>query len=429
MLMLLLFPALLLAQITYTPQGKGKLPTNYSINCIYPLNDNIVWALASESGAAGPVKFCLTTDGGANWNVSDIDNTLIGLADDLFVEDANTAYANLEDNTNGTQWYKTRDGGAHWYKLPNFSSTLLYMFNQTEGAMISVQSGLYSTDSFHSATTILSTQQGGPPKVFGQNLLSGPNSKCLTDSGLFFIYPKGYVVRTQDKGKTWQGFLTGLNANRSTVGIAASGNTIITIQWPLTPTIKKGMAKSTDGGHTWQNLSDSIPSAISQPMTICAVPNQPDHFVLTGTSELYHSLNGGQTWTDLAPPGSVTGPSNGVFIMSSTNTGWYGMNAAASGDAIIVKCSMNFVNGIKSPQKESTGIAIYPNPAVSQLQIQCKHNSNFNLYTSTGVCAMSGNLIGGTNSLDIAALPAGTYAIHITNSFGAHSQLVIITGK
>lgn len=412
----LCLPFLVNAQTTYTPQGLGTLPSNYLVNCIYPLNDNEVWALASEASGAGTIKLCKTTDGGNTWNVKEIDGTVTGLAIDLFVQNSSIAYVNLEDANGDNQLYKSIDGGNTWYRSNAYSGTLIYMYDNTEGAMIGVQSGSYSTDSFHTAQTVLWSDAGGPPKVIGQRLLSGPNAKCNTDSGVFFIYPKGYVVRTQDKGRHWKGFLVNLDNSVSTCSIAASGNEILALQWPV-GSIPKGMSRSFDGGHTWENISSSIPSSLNSPKVLTNVPQQKGHFILTGLSELFHSTDSGKTWTDLTLPSAASLNSSSVFIMSSTNIGWLGMGTSGSNDPIIYKCQFNFSGSAstKSTPIPINNIRVFPNPAKKQNSISALVNGKtaYQVVNTNGRALTNGIINEVENQINISNLAQGVYYLKL----------------
>lgn len=400
-------PLALIGQMAFTPLGEGVLPAGYTLNCIHPLNQDLVWTLASQSEGRLPSLFCLSTDGGQTWKSGSIDTAVKGFALDLFAQSDKIAYANLEDANGSTRWYKTLDGGNTWYKLAEYLGNTMYMYNMTEGVMAAGQAGIYSSDSFNTYTVISSSEPGGPPKGYGLRLLSGPNSRCVNDSGVYFTYPKGYIVRTQNKGRSWQGLRAGSDTLNSTCGLAASGNVLVSIQWEKPGVAPNSMSRSLNGGNTWEDISATIPQAVQSPRTITHIPGQAGWFVLNGYNEFFLSKDSAKTWQRMSSASELM-LSSGVCAFGSANTGWLGMLTEQANAPFIYKCTFVDISKVSDPA-QTGGRKAYPNPASSTVYWESLQAGTYTLLDANGKKICEGLLIAGENRIDTQGLAAGVY--------------------
>ena len=152
----------------------------------------------------------------------------------------------------------TTDGGEHWavqrvdtqVDRPLFS---VYFFDAQEGIAV----GLWSL--------MLTTHDGG--KTWATSTLPVPPDGGKTDRNLFkaFASPKGslfisaergLVLRSDDRGKTWQYIVTGYKGSFWS-GLALKGGTL------LVAGLRGTIYRSADDGHTWQAVNSGVQSSIT----------------------------------------------------------------------------------------------------------------------------------------------------------------------
>lgn len=113
------FPLILLVLFAFQshaqwePQGIGLLPNNYGIFSISVVDENVVWAVAGDQQYSVFVpKMLRTLDGGANWEVVNIEEANGYLVYDIEAWDDMTAIiSSVLFGTATTKLYKTTDGG------------------------------------------------------------------------------------------------------------------------------------------------------------------------------------------------------------------------------------------------------------------------------------------------------------------------------
>lgn len=386
-------PLAVVAQVTFTPGGANVLPANYMVYNIKPMSDQVVWATASDASSNGTVKVCLTVDAGTTWNAHDVDNSLIGFADDIVPIDAQTAYVNIEETANGnTHWYVTHNAGSNWTALSNFGTVLMWKYNSADAAMVAGGLGAYSTDTLKTATTVLWNQSGGPPKLMGMGFQSGAEAKCKTDSGIFFCYAKGYVVRTQDMGKTWQGFNTGLSGTQPTASLATDGSSILVLQRAIGGSA--GLAVAGSGGNSWTSQTSALPTGI-HPEVLASIPGLTGYFVIGADEGLYISKNAGQSWDTLSSAKSIS--HTGCIAFSSASTAWLGGSVSTGTEPIVYRVSGPPLSTHSNVSEQA--YRVYPNPAQGILNIDTKESGQWVLYDVYGRMVDKGSLTPGANHI------------------------------
>jgi len=98
---------------------------------------------------------------------------------------------------------------------------------------------------------------------------------------------------TVNRGATWQAALSASD-DASILSVAASADAR-----RLVVGLTDGLALSNDGGSSWAYLRDIIPGAV---YAIAIAPDNPRAIYALTTSSLFRSLDGGLTFSDIAPP-------------------------------------------------------------------------------------------------------------------------------
>ncbi len=407
---LLLLPFMLKAQMTFTPFAAGKIPSGYIVNNIFSLNQDEIWAGASSNAGNQQAYILKTHDNGANWIVYKIDSSLTGYMLDLYVVNSSVAFAVLEDQSGNSYNYRTSDGGSNWKLTSNTYGVYVHAYTPSNVIMMGAASAWYSTDSFNTNTSV-AWNQGGPPSFtpFGFNALSGTQLQFTSDSGVFFGYSKGSIVRTQDNGHHWKAFRTTLDSTSAASSIANSGNTIIALRRYLNN--KGGLSRSADGGKTWVNKSDSVPSAAGI-QTIASISTKPNYFLMGGYNNILKSTDGGLIWKNIPIPGAVK--SAGVIHIAGVSNAWLGGDISSNSDAALYRIDIR-ENPSSVASLNNIAFKMYPNPSYNIVNFTSNCAGSFSILDMNGRTLMNNIIENGSSTIDIAHLPAGIYLVHFSN--------------
>ncbi|HYE15445.1 MAG TPA: YCF48-related protein [Pyrinomonadaceae bacterium] len=245
------------------------MPTKFPFRAVETISPTEAWAV-SDGG-----ELVHTTDGGATWDVREINTSAVHFKDALH---------GWAIGSSGS--FYTTDGGKTWNAGAGVSTTV----SSIAFADLSTGFAARNTDTLHKTTDGGRTWSLVPVPTY-VNRVQFFDSRNGVATG-----PYG-VVRTTDGGRTWAmwanthgGFFVNLNEG-----------------WYLTGNIAE---RTTDGGRTWQQTT--LPPVVSV-LTYTFVDSQ--HGWAAGVSTMDGAVNiirttdGGATWTTQAGgPLNTTGP-------------------------------------------------------------------------------------------------------------------------
>ncbi|MFK8016437.1 MAG: glycosyl hydrolase [Gammaproteobacteria bacterium] len=125
------------------------------------------------------------------------------------------------------------------------------------------------------------------------------------------------VFRTKDGGETWQNVLRIDDATScSDLAMTPDGDTLYAGMWQVRryPDFfesggeASGLYRSTDGGDTWQELTDGLPSSDKGRISVAVAASEPTRVyavIESDSTALYRSDDGGDTWEERDDSGNV----------------------------------------------------------------------------------------------------------------------------
>ncbi len=312
-----------LAQVV-TPQTSN---TTQALIGLHAVNQRVVWA----GGAGG--TFLRTTDGGAHWRAGVVPGAEAVQFRDVHALDSLTAWLLSIPSGDSARIYRTTDGGEHWtLQFQNHDPAAFYdcfAFWDTRHA-------LAISDAVTGRIPILLTDDGGEhwtllPQTEAPAADSGEGSPAASGTcvvsgrpGHAWIGTIGgkqgaRVLRTADRGRTWQSTVTPVGHQAPGAGIftlvfrnslrgfaAGSGDST------RVPTGR--VARTSDGGRTWRLVGDpSFPGTV---YGLAMVPGRPRMLIATGPGGSSISRDDGCSWKPLDTANYWT------VEFASASTGW-----------------------------------------------------------------------------------------------------------
>ena len=290
-----------------TPQVSN---TTQSLIGLHAVNSRVVWA----GGAGG--TFLRTTDGGAHWRAGVVPGAEGVQFRDVHAVDSLTAWLLSIPSGDSSRIYRTTNGGEHWtLQFQNRDPAAFYDCL----AFWDGRRAIAISDAVAGRLPILITEDGGDHWT-----LRSAETSPAADSGegspaasgtCVVAHRPGYawigttggtqgarVLRTADRGRSWQSAIT-------PVGHRAPGAGIFTLVFrnPLTgfaagsedstrvPTGR--VAGTTDGGRTWRLLGEPAFKGTVYGMAI--VPGRPRLLIATGPGGSSLSRDDGRSWAPL----------------------------------------------------------------------------------------------------------------------------------
>ena len=278
------------------------------------VSERVAWA----SGAGSTVL--RTTDGGTTWQKLNVTSDTLDFRD-IDALDADTAYVLSIGNGSDSRIYKTTDAGATW--TMQFKSDDKKVFLDAM-SFWDANHGIVFGDSVDGQLYILLTENGGqtwtrvppaslPPALENEGAFaaSGTNIAVFGKTHAWIgtgAGAKARVLRTTDRGRTWQAADTPLVAAQS-AGIFSIAfrdekhGIVVGGDYRKEQEAVDNLAITSDGGVTWK-----LVKGLSGYRSVVAyVPgtNKPA-LVAIGPSGGDYSLDDGQTWSKLEGPGFDT---------------------------------------------------------------------------------------------------------------------------
>lgn len=298
------------------------------------------------SGAAGALY--RSTDMGSTWAPVSGINTSVIYYNVRFSSD-NVAYL-----AGGSGYlYKSTDAGATWQPLNRrFTSSRLkdisfYSDNLTGWVVGASGYVAKSTDGGYSFTPLTSGS------TLELNEVSVP-----TPDRVYIAAYESKVVRSTDGGATFSELLTGLPTSTQLLAID-----FVTPLIGFTAGTNGAVAKTTDGGNTWQNVS--IPGSTSLLWDMDFV--DPDFGWVAGTGEkIYGTTDGGLTWTEQLSNGGL-----GTYGISFANK-FIGVAGGTGGNTFYTtNGGLNWFPAETPPDQTVWGIHIVESPAGTFAMAAC----------------------------------------------------------
>ncbi len=414
-------PLLIIAQNSFTPKAVGIIPSGYIINNIFTPNPTEVWAIASSNDGTKASKVLKSMDNGNNWQVSTPDSSIKGYALDLYVANSKVAYVILEDQFGSSFNYRTSDGGATWKNTSFSYGVFVHAYTPSNVIVVGAANAWYSSDSFNTNTNV-PWQQGGPPSYtpFGFNQLSGTQSQFICDSGIYFGYSKGSLVRTQNQGKKWKAFRTTLDSLSAASSIANQGGTFLALKRYLNG--KGGLSRSVNYGATWTNMTDSLPLAAGM-QTLTAIPERKQFFMLGGYNAIMTSNDAGISWKKTTLPATVS--SSGTLHLSNDTIAWLGGSTGVGFEAALYKIQLTPTKTGTLKRNETQQFHFYPNPTNDKIYMDATEDGQLSLLNSEGKIIYNATLSSLSKGLDLSDLPCGIYFLQFKSQGCSTTQKII----
>lgn len=212
---------------------------------------------------------------------------------------------------------------------------------------------------------------------------------------------------------------------------AFSGNNI------FAGTYGRGVFLSTNNGTSWNEvntgLSDKTINALAvYGTTILAGANNDGVFISTNNGANWTAVNNMtnvSVWSFAISGNNIfAGTYDGVFISTDNGVNWATVNTDLTTDYIyslvvsgtnlfagsnkgVWKRPLSEMVGIKDISSSSIKINIYPNPATTNITIECSKQAVIEILNVQGQCIQSLALNAEITNIDISALPKGMYFI------------------
>lgn len=307
--MLILFLLTMLSAPQWEMQNSG---VNVRLRGVSAVSERVAWA----SGAGATVL--RTVDGGQIWQKLTVTTDELDFRD-IDAVDAQTAYALAVGNGPASRIYKTTDAGKTW---------TLQFKNEDEKAFLDAMSfwdanhGIVFGDSVDGQHYIMTTTDGGrvwsrvpvgnlPPALQNEGAFaaSGTNIAVFGTSHAWIgtgASAKARVLRTADRGPTWQVAETPLAAGPSAGifsiafrdakhGVIAGGD------YRKEQEAVDNLAVTNDGGVTWK-----LVKGLSGFRSVVGYVPGTKTLVALGPSGGDYSTDDGQTWKQIDGPGFDT---------------------------------------------------------------------------------------------------------------------------
>jgi hypothetical protein len=424
---------------TYTPPFGDTI----GIADIEVLNDNVIWAVGVNFDVndslynffgPSPVYMARTTDGGANWSVTQVPLGALPFIANMSVIDENTAFISGLDAFGNAKTLKTTDGSQSWALSPVGWDPVvswpdyIHAFSPAKACVIG--------DPRDGEFEIYTTSNGGInwSKVPGSNIpdpLPGEfgfnNTGDVIGNTIWFGTSAGRIFRSQDSGLNWSVVSTPLPAVVS-VSFSDENHGLAALFSPS----QSAIVHSTDGGANWSDITPlngdfRIMGIEYIPGTSFIVLGITTNSILSGPFETWLSPDRGATWQQISSGEIIGWP---TFL--DGNTGWAGEFQQLDHPTRLFKYTGSPLVGLFSPETLSADISVAPNPVADVLHVSVRTDrpADYRILLND----MQGRLVRHhslraeadfTHSLSLAGLPAGEYVLTLSSAEGKKAVKVV----
>jgi photosystem II stability/assembly factor-like uncharacterized protein len=248
------------AQDTGYPEGIGTIFTSI-------VDENIVWTVGGHEITTPDYHgFSKTINGGTTWTV-----------DTIFVDNLdNFRFTSVYALSDSVAWVtmvndvapvykgkvlKTIDGGDSWIHqstaFPDDSviarfPALVYFYDENNGFAVGHYGQHYITSDGGNLWTPVVPEN--LPTLLDNEQPFTSNVWPIGDSTAWYGTSKGRILKTKNGGQSWSAYDVGLGEQVVFASFKDELNGLAT-----TPAINRNIAKTTDGGETWQTLPNQLP--------------------------------------------------------------------------------------------------------------------------------------------------------------------------
>ena len=430
--------------------SRGLLPAGYFATAMKVVDSLTIWIVAYRGGGPGipaaqlNAKVVKTVNGGQTWRVIDIPDLQGSQAFDIQAVDTSTAWLiTTSIATFSGSVYKTTNGGNTWQKKMSTTNrgVLIRFFDRNTGVAIGEKFSSTTTDGGETWITNTTPLTIDPSEYFSAGISATNN--CVTKGDtIWFGSDVGRTFRSTNKGLTWQPINTGIPVawnNIESIAFKDAKNGLLSGDDYDTGYGFKGIAKTSDGGTTWQPLT-TLPtgaSALFSPI-LANIPNS-NAYILAGAADTigaavstlgksFLTRDNGATWIPFTTNAYGTGPME--FL--SPRLGWMLFGDMTRGSDILLYRwdAGNLFSPTAELSQNITPLSISPNPAHKTLNIQVEMTEQTSrLLTITDllgktVLSKKVDLTNGLNqlTLDLPPLASGVYMLSVG---GATQRLMI----
>jgi photosystem II stability/assembly factor-like uncharacterized protein len=427
-----LFAAQLTAQKwVASPGSNNLLPDKYYVSAIKVVSRDTIWAVASLAQFTIPanhlIKVLRTTNGGQTWQVLNVSAAIGRIGYDIQVLSPTTAWVSTFDRSlTNVALFKTTDGGQTWVEKFKGMGAQLRFLDANNGVWVPIINSrkfAYTSDGGDNWTVDSTSMPLLNAESVGFSSTTGTNSLIRKGDTLWIGTSAGRVMRSINKGRNWTAFSTGIPSTWSIASVAfkdARNGMLAGVD--LTTDVYRGIAKTNDGGVTWQIVPQSaISSSFPYRPTLTTIPNKDEKTYLfslenalgtVATSIL--TLDDGNSWQGIDK--NIHSYAATEFI--SPQIGWVGNGYVnnASNPAAMFKWDDNGLFTPTAEQYDNTFFSINPNPTREVLNLQFENANNLEAFNAH-ITDVAGKVVFKTNTSDkqlkINHLPDGIYFLTV----------------